>query len=48
MASRGRLGGDHPNRSPSFPIWSTIIIAIDVIVLYALTARWSEMTVQAD
>jgi len=26
----------------AYPIWSTIIIALDVIVLYALTARWSE------
>ena len=26
----------------SYPIWSTIIIALDVIVIYALTARWSE------
>ncbi len=24
------------------PIWSTIIIAMDVFVLYALTARWNE------
>ena len=24
------------------PIWSTIIIALDVFVLYALTARWDE------
>jgi hypothetical protein len=26
----------------AYPIWSVIIIAFDVIVLYALTARWSE------
>ena len=26
----------------SYPIWSTIIIALDVFVLYALTARWDE------
>ena len=26
----------------AFPIWSTIIIALDVFVLYALTARWDE------
>lgn len=26
----------------AYPIWSVIIIALDVIVLYALTARWSE------
>jgi hypothetical protein len=24
------------------PIWSTIVIALDVFVLYALTARWDE------
>ena len=27
----------------AFPIWSTIIIALDVLVLYALTARWDEV-----
>ena len=27
----------------SYPIWSTIIIALDVFVLYALTARWDEV-----
>ena len=26
----------------AYPIWATIIIALDVIVIYALTARWSE------
>jgi hypothetical protein len=26
----------------AYPIWSTIIIALDVFVLYALTARWDE------
>src|SRR3954452_15963768 len=26
----------------AYPIWSTIIIAIDVVVIYALTARWAE------
>jgi hypothetical protein len=26
----------------AYPIWSAIIIAFDVIVLYALTARWTE------
>ena len=26
----------------AFPIWSAIIIALDVFVLYALTARWDE------
>ena len=27
----------------AYPIWSTIIIALDVFVLYALTARWDEV-----
>ena len=26
----------------AFPVWSVVIIALDVIVIYALTARWSE------
>jgi hypothetical protein len=26
----------------AYPIWSTIIIALDVFVLYALTAKWDE------
>jgi hypothetical protein len=26
----------------AFPLWSTMIIALDVIVIYALTARWGE------
>jgi hypothetical protein len=26
----------------AYPIWSTIVIALDVFVLYALTARWDE------
>ena len=26
----------------AYPIWSTIVIALDVFVLYALTARWEE------
>ena len=26
----------------AYPIWSALIIAMDVIVLYALTARWAE------
>ena len=28
--------------SPPYPIWSVMIIALDVIVIYALTARWAE------
>ena len=27
----------------AYPIWSTIIIALDVFVLFALTARWDEV-----
>jgi hypothetical protein len=30
------------------PIWSTIIIALDVFVLYALTARWDEVKMALD
>jgi hypothetical protein len=26
----------------AYPIWSTIVIALDVLVLFALTARWEE------
>jgi hypothetical protein len=26
----------------AFPIWSVIIIALDVVVIFALTARWGE------
>src|SRR3954471_12139589 len=26
----------------AFPIWSVVIITMDVIVIYALTARWAE------
>jgi hypothetical protein len=26
----------------AYPIWSTIVIALDVFVLFALTARWEE------
>ena len=26
----------------AYPIWSIVIIALDVIVIFALTARWSE------
>jgi uncharacterized membrane protein len=31
---------------PAFPLWGLIVIALDVAVLFALTARWHE--VQAD
>jgi hypothetical protein len=27
---------------PAYPIWSAIMIALDVLVIYALTARWDE------
>ena len=27
----------------AYPIWSTIIIALDVFILYALTARWDDV-----
>jgi uncharacterized membrane protein len=27
---------------PAFPLWSLIVIALDIAVLYALTARWQE------
>jgi hypothetical protein len=27
---------------PAYPIWSALLIAIDVLVLFALTARWAE------
>jgi hypothetical protein len=26
----------------AYPIWSIVIIALDIIVVYALTARWAE------
>jgi hypothetical protein len=26
----------------AYPVWSAILIALDVFVLYALTARWDE------
>jgi hypothetical protein len=28
----------------AYPIWSTIVIAFDVIVIYALTVRWKDVT----
>ena len=32
---------DHPGRRPpAFPIWALVVIALDVIVIYQLTARW--------
>ena len=32
----------------AFPIWSTIVIALDVFVIYALTARWAEARAAMD
>jgi hypothetical protein len=25
---------------PAFPLWALIVIALDVLVIYGLTARW--------
>jgi hypothetical protein len=27
---------------PAFPVWALILIGLDVIVIYGLTARWEE------
>jgi hypothetical protein len=27
---------------PAFPIWSAIMILLDILVIFALTARWDE------
>ena len=27
---------------PGFPLWSLVVIGIDIAIVYALTARWSE------
>jgi uncharacterized membrane protein len=27
---------------PAYPLWSLVVIALDVAVLFALTARWNE------
>jgi hypothetical protein len=32
----------------AFPIWSTIVIALDVFVIFALTARWGESRAAMD
>jgi hypothetical protein len=29
---------------PAYPVWSLLMIALDVVVLYALTVRWSDAT----
>ena len=36
IAQLGFLGNSQ------YPLWSLTVIALNVIVLYALTARWSE------
>ena len=38
IAQLGFLGNS------AYPIWSLTVIALNVILLYALTARWSEST----
>ena len=32
----------------AYPIWSTIVIALDVFVIFALTARWTEARAAMD
>ena len=32
----------------AYPIWSTIVIALDIFVIYALTARWAEARAAMD
>jgi hypothetical protein len=32
----------------AYPIWSTIVIALDIFVIYALTARWQEARAAMD
>ena len=27
---------------PAYPLWSLIALSLDVVVLFALTARWGE------
>ena len=31
-----------PGFLSAYPIWSVIVIALDVFVIFALTARWAE------
>lgn len=40
IAQLGFLGNSE------FPLWSLTVMALNVIVLYALTARWSESTAE--
>ena len=32
----------------AYPIWSTIVIALDIFVIYALTARWDMARIAMD
>ena len=40
IAQLGFLGNSQ------YPLWSLTVVALNVIVLYALTARWSESTAE--
>ena len=40
IAQLGFLGNSQ------YPLWSLTVIALNIIVLYALTARWSESTTE--
>jgi hypothetical protein len=42
IAQLGFLGNSQ------YPLWSLTVIALNVIVLYALTARWSESKAEID
>jgi nicotinamide riboside transporter PnuC len=42
IAQLGFLGNSQ------YPLWSLTVMALSVIVLYALTARWSESTAELD
>lgn len=39
LGQLGFLGNTH------YPLWSLVVIAIEVAVIYALTARWSEVKI---
>ena len=40
LAQLGFLGNSQ------YPLWSLTVIALNIVVLYALTARWSESTAE--
>ena len=42
IAQLGFLGNSQ------YPLWSLTVMALNIIVLYALTARWSESTADLD